>query len=255
LQHIIKKVHLIFKTHLDVGFTDFAANVVRRYFDRFIPAAIDLAQRNREAGGEKFIWTTGSWLIYEYLEQASRSERKLLEDAILDGDIAWHVLPFTTHTELLDASLFEFGLSLSQELDRRFGRHTIAAKLTDVPGHTRAIIPYLAHADVTLLHVGVNGGSSVPDVPPVFRWRSLNGEEVMVIYQGEYGSTLIVPGLDEALAFAHSLDNLGPPTASQVHDAYTHLHQQFPQAEITASTLDEFAKVLEKSADAAGDHR
>src|SRR5205814_5985338 len=62
------KVHLIFKTHLDIGFTDFAANVVANYFSHYIPKAIEVARTLREEGcAERFVWTTGSWLIYEYL--------------------------------------------------------------------------------------------------------------------------------------------------------------------------------------------
>jgi len=34
-------VHVIFKTHLDIGFTDLAARVRAEYHDRFIPQAID----------------------------------------------------------------------------------------------------------------------------------------------------------------------------------------------------------------------
>jgi hypothetical protein len=140
-----QKIHLIFKTHLDVGFTDFAAVVLNNYFANYIPAAMRVAKVMREAGHqERFIWTTGSFLIYEYLEQGTTAERKQMEEAITAGDIAWHALPFTTHTELMDADLFHFGLSLSAELDNRFGKHTIAAKMTDVPGHTRGIIPLLA---------------------------------------------------------------------------------------------------------------
>jgi hypothetical protein len=241
---MIKKVHLIFKTHLDIGFTDFAANVIQRYFTEFIPAAVQLAEQTRLSGGDRFIWTTGSWLIYEYLEQASPADMKKLETAILAGDIVWHALPFTTHTELLDASLFEFGLSLSQELDRRFGKHTIAAKMTDVPGHTRAIVPYMSKAGVKLLHIGVNPASAVPDVPPVFRWQSPGGEEIIVIYQGQYGSTLTIPGFDQALAFAHSSDNLGPQTEDQMRESYAHLRTEFPDATVAASTLNDFAEAL-----------
>src|SRR5512146_2183853 len=153
-------LHLILKTHLDVGFTDFAANVVANYFNHYIPKAIDLAARMRESGSaDRFIWTTGSWLIYEYLEQASPAERQRMETAIANGDIAWHALPFTTHSENMNPGLFRFGLSLSQELDRRFGKHTIAAKMTDVPGHTRGIIQLLHEAGVQFLHIGVNGAS------------------------------------------------------------------------------------------------
>jgi hypothetical protein len=33
----VDKVHLIFKTHLDVGFNDLAERVVASYFESFIP--------------------------------------------------------------------------------------------------------------------------------------------------------------------------------------------------------------------------
>jgi len=92
-------IHLIFKTHLDIGFTDFARNVVKTYFDVFIPSAIETARKLKETGSaDRFIWTTGSWLIYEYLEQGNAQQRKELEEAIEAGDIQWHGLPFTTHT-------------------------------------------------------------------------------------------------------------------------------------------------------------
>jgi Domain of unknown function (DUF5054) len=239
------KVHLIFKTHLDIGFTDFAERVTQRYFTEFIPKAIQTAQELRQAGGsEQFIWTTGSWLIYEYLEQATTAERKQMEAAIQVGDITWHALPFTMHSELMDAALFEFGLSLSQTLDRRFGHQTIAAKMTDVPGHTRGIVPLLAAAGVRFLHIGVNPASAVPRVPPVFRWHDPSGAEVIVMVQGTYGKAATVKGMPEALVFAHTDDNLGPQTASQVLNAFTVAQEEFPAATVVASTLDNFARAL-----------
>ena len=208
-----QQVHLVFKTHLDVGFTSYASVVIQNYFNRHIPAALRLAREMRETGeGERFIWTTGSWLIYEYLEQASMSERKTMEEGILAGDIAWHALPFTTHTELMDADLFRFGLSLSNTLDARFGRKTIAAKMTDVPGHTRAIIPLLAEVGITFLHIGVNPGSTVPSIPGLFRWQDPTGAEVMVMYESGYGDAAMIPGFDHCLAFGHTSDNIGPQT-------------------------------------------
>ncbi len=41
----VKKVHVIFKTHLDIGFTDLAANVVDKYMYTFIPQALSLSER------------------------------------------------------------------------------------------------------------------------------------------------------------------------------------------------------------------
>lgn len=197
-----RTVHMVFKTHLDVGFTDYARNVIEGYFQHFIPNAIYLARTMRESDADaRFVWTTGSWLIYEYLEQASPDERRLMEAAIIAGDIAWHGLPFTTHTELMDVSLFRYGLSLAQTLDKRFGKQTIAAKMTDVPGHTRGLVPLLAEAGITFLHIGVNPASSVPDVPPVFVWHDEgSNSDVVVMYHQDYGSTSVIDGLDDAIS-------------------------------------------------------
>lgn len=243
----VQTVHLIFKTHLDVGFTDFSASVVQNYFRSYIPKAIALAQELRERGAdERFIWTTGSWLIYEYLEWADSQARRRMEQAIAAGDITWHALPFTTHTELMDVPLFNFGLSLSQVLDQRFGRHTTAAKMTDVPGHTRGIIPLLANAGVTFLHIGVNGASRPPDVPPVFRWRDPgSGKEILVMYhKGSYGDLMIVPKLADAIAFAHTGDNMGPQSADDLLNSYLEVRGQVPGAVVRASTMDAFAAQL-----------
>ena len=57
----------------------------------------------RESGDERYVWTTGSWLLYEYLEQATPQDRKRMEQAIAKGDIAWHALPFSWQTEMMHA--------------------------------------------------------------------------------------------------------------------------------------------------------
>jgi len=45
-------VHVLFKTHLDIGFTNLARAVVEQYMTRYIPAAIELARllRARRSG-------------------------------------------------------------------------------------------------------------------------------------------------------------------------------------------------------------
>ena len=244
------RVHLVFKTHLDVGFTDLAANVVKKYFTEYIPAALNTADALRESGsGDRFIWTTGAWLLYEYLEQATASERRRVEGAIAAGDLTWHAMPFTLHCELMDPSLFRFGLGLSQALDRRFGHKTIAGKMTDVPGHTRGIVPLLAEAGVEFLHIGVNEASTVPDVPPVFVWRDPSGAQIVVMYHHSYGSTMIVPNLADSISFAHTIDNRGPQDAEEVHRIFAGLRAEFPHATVVASTLNDFAKALRKMRD------
>src|SRR5215471_12424778 len=142
----VKRVLVMFKCHFDAGFVDTQAAIVHRYFGDYFPRAMDLAQQLRESNGHRYVWSTGSWLLYEYLEQATPEKRARMEKAISEGDIAWHALPFSWQTELLDASMISGSIGLSQTLDKRFGRNTTGAKMTDVPGHTRGLItPLAAH--------------------------------------------------------------------------------------------------------------
>lgn len=241
----IKRVHVVFKTHLDIGFTNLAARVVRQYTEEYIPKAIELADRlEREGGPARFVWTTGSWLIRRYLDHASDEGKRAMEAAIARGHIAWHGLPFTTHTELMDPLLMRYGLSIGRGLDERFGRRTIAAKMTDVPGHTLSMVPYLAEAGIQYLHLGVNPASKRPDVPKLFRWRADDGSEIIVNYAGSYGEPVVVDGLEDALAFAHTGDNCGPPGADDIREEFEAFRRRFPDAEIVASTMDAFAEKL-----------
>src|SRR5882724_12593509 len=86
----VKRVLVMFKCHFDAGFVDTQTAVVHKYFSEYFPQAIDLAVRLRQSGDRRYVWTTGSWLLYEYLEQASSVERSRMEKAIADGDIGWH---------------------------------------------------------------------------------------------------------------------------------------------------------------------
>ena len=241
-----RTIHLVFKTHLDIGFTGLARSVRRQYHDHFIPQAIETGEHfyAENADAPKFIWSTGAWLIADYLASAGPAEAARLERAIARGLIRWHALPFTTHSELMSPALFRAGLSYSRDLDRRFGRRTTAAKMTDVPGHTRSIVPLLAEAGVRFLHLGVNAASQVPEVPEVFRWRAGAGEEVVVMYQNSYGATHFPPGQSTGLSFAHTNDNAGPQSVSQTMEAYRHLQSQHPHTTIVASTLDAYGELL-----------
>lgn len=238
----IKKVHLIFKTHLDIGFTNFGDSVIKTYMDDFIPGTLSLTESLQKNGAnERYLWTTGSWLISEFLKHSDPVVVSRMENAIKKGDITWHAIPFSTHTELADPSLFELGLQISKQLDKRFGKHTISAKITDVPGHTRSLVPILAKNGIKFLHIGVNSASTTPDVPSLFRWRAPDGTSVIVMYQQGYGSQLVLPGTNVVVDIRFTNDNHGPHSIAQIKAIYKELHEKYPNAEIVASTLDEIA--------------
>lgn len=247
---MIRKVHVVFKTHLDIGFTDFSDQVVQHYLYKYIPAAIRVAREvNRQGEPPRFVWTVGSYLIDLALRALDQEAAGQLDQAIRQGYVAYHAMPFTTHSELCSPELFDAGLNIARRLDRRFGRKTIAAKMSDVPGHTAGIIaPLLSHG-VTFLHLGINAVSMMPKVPSLFLWENAAGQRLMVNYTRTYGGLTTIDGHDEALVFLHTDDNAGPPAAAFLQQAFEGLQKQFPDAQIFASTLDAFAGGLMPLAD------
>ena len=241
----VKRVLVMFKCHFDAGFVDTQYNIVhKRYFEKFFPQAIEVARTANAAGKRRYVWTTGSWLLFEYLEQAPEKDRKAMEEAIARGDIAWHALPFTWQTEMMSPSMIEGSLTLSRSLDKRFGKVTTGAKMTDVPGHTRGIVPPLAKNGVTFLEIGVNGGSTAAQLPPIFVWKDPSGATLDVMYHWQYGAVTRVPGSDLALATEVRGDNSGPHTLEEIDKIHAALAARFPNAEIVAANLSEMAKAL-----------
>lgn len=241
----VERVLVVFKTHLDIGYTDLSSRVERHYIDTFIPKALAVAEELRAAGGEeRYVWTTGSWLIWAYLHQASPEQVRRLEEGIRQGDIVWNGMPYTVESEVINGPLFEGILDLSEWLDRRYGKQTRGAKMTDVPGHTRSIVPLLSRAGIRFLHIGVNGATPVPKVPELCRWRDTDGSEVILMYVNNYGGTHILPDRKTAVSIQLTGDNQGPHTAEQVRGIYAGLRKRYPRAKIEASTLTDVADAL-----------
>jgi hypothetical protein len=238
----IQRVVMTWKNHLDVGFTASEAKVVHDASRWHLPTAAALAQRLRQADGQaRFCWTVPSWLAWHALETLEGAQLAAVEAGFAAGDLAWHGLPFTCHSELMDAGLAAWGLSLSQRLDARFGRRTRCAKQTDVPGHSLGLVGPLADAGIEVLHIGVNWMSAMPDVPPAFRWRDATGREVVVIYEGGYGDVARIPGDPAALLWQMVGDNMEVPSEADVRAAWTAAAKRFPGAVLSAGRMDDWA--------------
>jgi hypothetical protein len=246
-QEGVKEVLVVFKCHLDVGFVDTQAAVIHKYFAEYYPRAIQTAETLRVRDADRYVWTTGSWLLYEYLRQANRADVSKMEQAVRSGDIAWHALPFTWQSELLDRSAIQGAIGFSKALDRRFGTRTTGAKMTDVPGHTRGLVGPLYEAGVTFLDIGVNAASTPPDVPELFVWRDHKRASIIVMYHRTgYGGVVRVPGSDLAITVEVRNDNSGPHTIDEIQQIYAKLRQRFPSASVRASNLTEVANAVQK---------
>jgi hypothetical protein len=136
-------------------------------------------------------------------------------------------------------------IGLSHTLDKRFGQKTTGAKMSDVPGHTRGLIAPLAAEGVKFLDIGVNEASSLPEVPPLFVWKSPGGASLVVMYHHGYGGVIPIPGSDFAVAMVVKDDDLGPQTLEEINQTYASLNLQFPNAIIIPTNLTEIANAVE----------
>ena len=265
----VRKVHIVSMTHLDVGFTNFVANVCSLYFNEHLPNAARLAQQLRDRGGpERFIFTTHAWLLLEFFDNIAQctNERpnstavELVEKAIRQGDITWHAHAFTMFIPMLDRNIFNFSLSLSSILDQRFNqtRKTSASHKDDM-GHPISTIPTFAQNGITSMHIGTNPLCRGADLPPAFIWKYPGtGNELLVMFysnpsattpcSGEnciYGGDVVSPGFDQVMVYHFTLDNSGPPPSiNDVIRVWSEIKAHYPNAELVASTLESFSQLL-----------
>jgi len=241
----VKSGLVMFKCHFDAGFVDTQTAVVHRYFTEYFSRAMDLASQLRQSGTSAMSGPQVHGCFTNTLTRQHQRKRTRMEKAIAAGDIAWHALPFTWQTELMDGSMISGGIGLSRTLDRRFGRTTTGAKMSDVPGHTRGLISPLAAQGVKFLDIGVNEASTMPEVPSLFLWKDAGGSALVVMYHHGYGGVVRVPDSDVAIAMVVRDDNSGPHTLEEIHQTYSTLSGRFPNAQIIPTSLSEIANAVE----------
>ncbi len=188
----------------------------------------------------------------------SEQEVSEFKNAAVNYDcITWHAMPFNAELELMDSSLLQYAMDLAHKLDDQLGlpRKKVMCQ-RDVPGTTRSIIPYLIQKEVIGISVGVNGASSPPDVPSLFRWRhpQTKLEVLATFHKGGYGGIdtsdcAMYDEFPEALCFDDRGDNAGPANATQVQQTYIQLQKEFPNAVIKASHFDSFMSNLAANED------
>lgn len=235
----MKKIYIVNKTHLDIGFTDFGVNVLKKYCDTFIPNAIQLAEE-MEKQDKKFVWTVGSFIIQYFLDNMNAENCARLEAAIKKGHIRWHAMAATFQCELLTEEHLDYMCRLTKELDAKYGVATTSAKMTDVPGHTIGIVKTLHKYGIKFLHIGVNGVSTIPDVPDNFLWK-IDDSEIVVSYSKDYGGLTEVDGFESKLLFMHTLDNKGPGTIENVSKFCEDVRNKYSDHDILVTSLDDFA--------------
>ena len=179
------------------------------------------------------------------------------------GDIVWHAAAMNMQVENMSPELIDAGLALTRAFDAQFyadseHNETITMSDRDVIYVTRATLPYLAKWGVKGLTIGSNGADYPPQVPKLHVWRDpASGAEVIVAYHpygyGGYGkSTCAGPGQcgdcaeapnGVALCTEFRSDNRGPPeSVDEVTKSLDAVRQEYPNANVFASTFDNFIR-------------
>ena len=237
----IRELVVVTKNHLDIGFTETEGKVLHDACRWLLPTAAAQAKRMRETG-DSFCWIVPAFIAELALEWLDGDDLRQIEAGFAAGDLAWHALPFTTHTELLDESLLDAATAVSRRLDARFGRHTICAKLTDVPSHTLALVGALARAGIECLHIGVNWMSPAPAIPRLSRWRDDAGNEVILAINPKgYGGEIRLPGEDRALLWNLIGDNMEVPSECDIRGHLAALRMEHPGAIVRSGRPEDWA--------------
>ena len=241
------KIFTVFKTHFDIGFTELSSEVVRRYGTTMLEDVLKTCEGTQKFGERLcYKWTMASWPLLKTLEGASPENRARAEALIERGQLLWHALPFTTHTECCGVEDFVRGFDFARELCAHYGKpFPISAKMTDVPGHTRFLVAALAGAGVRFLHLGCNPASTPPKVPLLFWWEHSDGSRVLTFYNSTYGSSVLPPKdwpYPVWLNMNQTNDNIGPQGPEVIEELLR--ETEAAGCELTVGSMDDFFLAL-----------
>ena len=246
----VTDVWVVFKTHLDIGYTDTIEKVLQSYRVDMMDKALDVIEQDRQLPPEKrFVWTLAGWPLAHVLGPRQEPARRArIEQAVREGAIAVHALPFTLHTETNDLEDLVRGLGFSSRIARNSNRPLpIGAKMTDVPSHSWVWPTLLSHAGVKFLQLGCNDLSAYVHVPDLFWWEGPDGSKIMCNYTRAYGSGIIPPASWPSrnfLAMVMTSDNVGPPSPADVEKVRRRAEKDLPGVRVHFGTLDDFANAV-----------
>ena len=242
----VEDIIVVFKMHFDIGYTDWAESVLQDYATRMMDETLSSVEKTDGLPArERFIWTLPGWPMKYILENTTPERRARVEDAIRNGRLKVHALPFTFETEASDMETLVRGLSFSSDINTKFGQPLArAAKLTDVPSHSWFLPTLLTHAGVKFLHIGCNPGSTSPDLPVLFWWEGPDGSRLLTFNWAEYYGSGVMPPENWPyktwLAMIHTHENTGAPTPESVAAILAEAREKAPGVNVRIGQLEDF---------------
>jgi hypothetical protein len=199
-------VFLVHHSHLDIGYTDPRAHVLRHHL-AYIDSALDYA-----AADDAFRWTIESNVVLEgWLASRPSGMQLELLDLLRTGRFEACALPFTMHAHAASIDELARQLRFTGELRERHGVEVVTAMQTDVPGAPPGLAQVLADAGIRYLSVAHNrAGRAAPHLtggetlPRAFHWETDSGKRVLVWHTDSPHGIAYLEG--NLLGLAESMD-------------------------------------------------
>jgi len=248
----VREIILVFKTHFDIGYTDYAEAVVQKYSSTMMEHALANVEKNKRLPAEKqFVWTVSGWPMEQMLQRSDPSIKPKVTQLLKTGRFAVHALPFSMETESADLESLVRGMNISSTISRSAGLTLPRdAKMSDVPSHSWILPTLLTNAGVNFLHIGCNPASRSPQLPTLFWWQGPDGSRLMTMYSEKYYGTSLLPPdgwqYKTWLAIMQTNDNDGPPAPETVERYLADLHKYAPNAKVRIGRIADFYDAIKK---------
>jgi alpha-mannosidase len=196
-----RTIYLVPYSHNDIGYTDYQPKVERKQWSN-LEQGLRLAKETRaNPPDDRFKWNFETvWALESYLRQAPEPQRKVVLDAIRNGELGVSALYANMLTGLANSTEMSHFLDYSRSLQTNYGISVKTAVSSDVPGFTWGIVPTLAQSGVKYFAVGPNTGDRIGytletwgDKP--FYWVSQSGKEKILIWIAGEGYSSFHQGL------------------------------------------------------------
>jgi len=247
---IVENVIIVYKTHFDIGYSETVQQVVHDYRTSMLDRVLEAIEENNNQVKEKqFVWTLSGWPMKQILWDGQTPWRKKkLEQAIIDGNLVVHALPFTIHTETSELEDMVRGLNISSTLARKYNQPLpISAKMTDVPGQSWLIPTLFTHAGIKFYHMGGPVVNIELELPPFFWWEGPDGSQLLTLYNNGYGTSRLPPDdwpYKTWIYLSMTGDNQGPPNSKVLANDLNYYNELGINASV--GSMDDFAEEILK---------
>jgi alpha-mannosidase len=199
------EIYMIPISHHDLGYTDTIEHVLRQYCEIYEDVLRFCEETENYPDEAKFRYMVeGAWSLQHFIQKSDKATHEKLAKYIKEGRIE---VPALFGNQISDMCSHEELIRLmypSFRINREFGGKIGFGSITDIPGLCWGLPTVLSGAGIKYFFAGLPnyfewGRNDIHTFwdeknilrphgkPDAFRWKGIDGSEILVYYQGSYG--------------------------------------------------------------------